>query len=214
MEKLFSCKTASEFFSYSQGYFRRLIDKNLISYEKQGSNVRFKESVLIKHFEDKAIIEDTKMQVSINKNTSNEIIKAIEQMKINDEMIKNFFASFQTLISTKEKLKKEKTTKWKFANETHKSLQKFYYGSSSNGLAITNVTIDTDSYIQAIENGKTLASYKLVIFLLNHYIKDINEAFSREKYQAKKKEQNINFTQTINAIEQLEIQLKKGFKNV
>jgi len=53
MEKLYSCKTASEHYSYSVEYFRRLVKLKLIDYEKIGTAIRFKQSILDQHFTDK-----------------------------------------------------------------------------------------------------------------------------------------------------------------
>ena len=50
MEKLFSVKAASTHYSYSQGYFRKLILHKKLAVVHFGRNVRMKQSVLDKHF--------------------------------------------------------------------------------------------------------------------------------------------------------------------
>ena len=53
MKQILSCRTASEFYSYSQAYFRKLISNNTVAYHKLGYSVRFYKSDLDAHFSSK-----------------------------------------------------------------------------------------------------------------------------------------------------------------
>ena len=53
MEKLFSVKSASEFTSMSQGFFRKAIASKEISIVKIGTAVRIKESALLNFMKSK-----------------------------------------------------------------------------------------------------------------------------------------------------------------
>jgi len=52
MEKLFSSKEAAVFYSYSEGYFRKLIFRKEIEVIRLGRQVRMKKSVLDRYFRD------------------------------------------------------------------------------------------------------------------------------------------------------------------
>jgi len=53
METLFSCKTASKHYSFSEAYFRKLLKERKIPSIKLGYAVRMRKSDLDKHFEEK-----------------------------------------------------------------------------------------------------------------------------------------------------------------
>jgi len=53
MEKQYSCKTASEHYSYSEDYFRKLVYEKQVPFHKIGRQVRFNQSDLDKHFKSK-----------------------------------------------------------------------------------------------------------------------------------------------------------------
>ena len=53
MEKIFSVRTASQHFSFSQAYFRKLIYERKVKFHKMGKSVRFYASDLYAHFEAK-----------------------------------------------------------------------------------------------------------------------------------------------------------------
>jgi len=53
MKKQFSCRTAAEFYSYSQAYFRKLILSKSIKYHKLGRSVRFYKDDIDAYFSSK-----------------------------------------------------------------------------------------------------------------------------------------------------------------
>jgi len=53
MKKRFSVRTASEFYSFSQAYFRKLIYEKQVAYHKLGRSVRFYADDLDAHFKKK-----------------------------------------------------------------------------------------------------------------------------------------------------------------
>ena len=50
MEKLFSCRTAAQHYSYSEAYFRKLLKQKQVESVKIGYSRRIKQSVLDAHF--------------------------------------------------------------------------------------------------------------------------------------------------------------------
>ena len=60
MEKQFSCKTAAEYYAFSQDYFRQLVFNEKIKYNKICRQVRFNKSDLDKYFEDRTTIVEAK----------------------------------------------------------------------------------------------------------------------------------------------------------
>ncbi len=53
MEQQFSCRTAANYYSMSEAYFRKLLKLRLIPSTKIGYNIRMKKSDIDAHFEAK-----------------------------------------------------------------------------------------------------------------------------------------------------------------
>ena len=212
MEKLYSCKTASDFFAYSQGYFRRLIDKKLIPYEKQGSNVRFKESDLVKHFKDKN--KQGKQQMKINEIVAAEIKDALNNMQQNNNEVIKAFSSFNELVRAKESYKTAIPIQWGRSKDKDplRAILNHFYKAKQYVLPVQQ-NIDKESYIDAIENGRKQASYVLSLSLLFEALNKIQDAYSKEN-NFRDKKSIIDFSKTVKAKETLESNLKKGFQNV
>lgn len=57
MEELMSCKTASQYYSFSEAYFRKLLQNKKINSIKIGYSIRMLKSDLDIHFEEKRNVE-------------------------------------------------------------------------------------------------------------------------------------------------------------
>ncbi len=57
MEKLMSCRTAAEYYSMSEAYFRKLLKERKIPAIKLGYNTRMKKSDIDAHFEAKMSVK-------------------------------------------------------------------------------------------------------------------------------------------------------------
>ncbi len=210
-----SVNSASEFFSFSRGYFRSLILNNTVPFQKIGSNVRFEKSVLVKHFENKKNnIGSKNMNIPISKEVSLHIIDNIEQLRVSKDT-KPLFDYFDNLVRAKELYKNAEPTKWKFTTleDDIQALQAHSIKAPLPNIIDTG-SIDIQSYIDTIKSGNIRAVNKLTLTLIKEYLSFISKEFSLEKYKTKKNNQIIDFSKTVSAIELLQTKMKRGFLHV